>query len=139
MITFNTVGRVCTDPEIKQVGETNLATYRIAVKAAGEKSTDSANPGRLDGFFSVESWGRNADFVNNYVKKGSVLQITGTLRHRSWDDKESGKKREAITLVADQISFTPNQPARDGNSSEHQAVGAVVSPAAAQTEDPFDV
>lgn len=137
MITFNTVGRVCSDPEIKQVGETNVASFRIAVKAAGEKSTDASNPGRLDGFFSVDVWGRQADFVNNYVKKGSVLQISGTLRHRTWEDKDTGKRRESISLTADQLTFTPNQPARDASSSEQQAVGAAAS--GGQAKDPWDV
>lgn len=136
MITFNAVGRVCGDPEIKQVGDTNVASFRIAVKTAGEKNNDADNPGRLDGFFSVDVWGRSADFVSNYVKKGAVLQLSGELRHRTWEDKDTGKKREGITLVAHQVSFTPSQPARgDSGSSEQEPVGA----GSGQKKDPFDV
>ena len=64
------MGHVGRSPEIKEFGDKKLATFSMAVsrRVKGEKVSD---------WFDVKAWGYNADFVSNYVQKGSAILVAG--------------------------------------------------------------
>jgi single-strand DNA-binding protein len=53
-------------------------------------------------FHSIVAWGRLAEIIAEYVKKGSKVYIEGRLRHRVWKDKD-GKNRKVTEIVADNL------------------------------------
>ena len=53
-------------------------------------------------FHNVVAWGRLADIINQYLKKGAKVYIEGRLRNRHWTDK-SGSKRYMTEVVADEL------------------------------------
>ena len=71
------VGRVTRDPDIRQSqGETPrvVARYTLAVDRRGTKEKDKAD------FISMVSFGKTAEFLQKYVKKGTKLCIRGRIQ-----------------------------------------------------------
>jgi single-strand DNA-binding protein len=66
-------------------------------------------------FFEITAWEKLGELVNQYLTKGRRCLVQGRLRQESWDDKETGKKRSRVSIVATDVTFLdgPN----DGNSS----------------------
>ncbi|MEQ8925228.1 MAG: single-stranded DNA-binding protein [Fulvivirga sp.] len=85
------IGRLGKDPEVKELtsGKT-LATFSIATSdsyrnANGEKIEDTQ-------WHNVIAWGKQAQIVGDYVKKGQEIAISGKLIHRSYETN-TGEKR----------------------------------------------
>ena len=54
---------------------------------------------------------RTGEILRDYVRKGSLLYIEGTLRTRSWDDRETGQRRYRTEIVVTEISLLSPPPA----------------------------
>lgn len=85
------LGRIGQDPEIKTVGETKVCRFSIATSEkyknkAGEKVEDTT-------WHSVEAWGKQAEVIAQYCKKGDQLLVVGQQRHEKHDDKFYAKVR----------------------------------------------
>lgn len=98
------MGRLTADPEQRTTttGKT-VASFSIAVDRAGQD--DSAD------FFNVTAWEKLGDLVVKYIGKGRRVLVQGRLRQDSWDDKETGKKRSRVEVVATDVTFLdgPNE------------------------------
>lgn len=94
------MGRLTTDPELKQTTNGNAVTsFSIAVDRSyskGEKKVD---------FPSIVAWRQTAEFICRYFSKGSAILIEGTLQSRSYVAKD-GQNRTVWEVVADQARFT---------------------------------
>lgn len=92
------MGRLTRDPEQRTTttGKT-IASFSIAVDRAGQD--DSAD------FFDVTAWEKLGELVMQYLGKGRRVLVQGRLRQDSWDDKETGKKRSRIEVVATDVTF----------------------------------
>ncbi|QSE98367.1 single-stranded DNA-binding protein [Fulvivirga lutea] len=85
------IGRLGKDPEVKELtsGKT-LATFSLATSesyrnANGEKVEDTQ-------WHNIVAWGKQAQIIGDYVKKGQEIAISGKLIHRSYETN-SGEKR----------------------------------------------
>jgi len=101
--TVTLVGNITRDPELRFTpsGQANCrvglaVNRRWQDKASGEWKENTS-------FFDVISWGQMAENVGNSLKKGARVLVTGRLEQRSWEDKESGAKRYAVEVIADEI------------------------------------
>lgn len=56
-------------------------------------------------FFDVTAWEKLGELVSQYLSKGRRCLVQGRLRQDSWDDKESGKKRSKVEVVATDVTF----------------------------------
>lgn len=89
-------GNVVADPESRstQSGKT-VATFRLAVNnPLNDKDVV---------YIDIDTWEKQADFVTNYVKKGSGVSVVGRLRQDSWE--KDGKKQSKIIVVAERVNF----------------------------------
>src|SRR5260370_41895813 len=50
------------------------------------------------------AWGKKAEFVQQYLKKGSLIYVEGSLRSSEWQDKE-GRKRTKVEIIASEFRF----------------------------------
>lgn len=97
-------GNLTRDPELKalpsgsQVANFGLATNRTYKDKNGAKQESTE-------FHNVVAFGRTAEVIAQYCKKGRPIFIEGRLQTRSWDDKESGKKNYRTEIVADTFQF----------------------------------
>lgn len=94
MADFNQVtlvGRLTKDPDIRttQSGK-KLANMSIAVNKYSKD--EQAN------FFNVQCWDKTADFVDDYLSKGSQILISGSLEQQVWED--NGQKHQRVIVVA---------------------------------------
>ncbi len=97
------IGNLGQDPELRSTGGgQSVASLRIAT-AEKFKDKDGNWQERTE-WHSVVVWGRQAETVQQYCKKGKQLYIEGRLQTRKWQDKE-GKDRYSTEVVADTVRF----------------------------------
>lgn len=94
-------GRLTRDVELKRAGETPLAVFGIAINRTfktrdGEKREDVV-------FVDCEAWGRTAETIHQYVKKGDPLFVEGRLRFSQWD--QDGQRRSRLTVTVETFQF----------------------------------
>ena len=115
-------GRLAEDPELRHTpNDTPVCTFRIAVrrdyaKKGGGEDTD---------FFDVVAWRHNAEFVCKYFTKGSLIQVSGRIENRRWEDKYE-QPRVTAELIADKVYF--------GESKGNEGGGADIRPFAKSAE-----
>jgi single-strand DNA-binding protein len=97
------VGNLGQDPELRTTsGGQPVGSLRVATT---EKFKDrDGNLQERTEWHSVVVWGRDAENVHKYCKKGRQLYIEGRLQTRKWQDKE-GKDRYSTEVVADVVRF----------------------------------
>lgn len=102
------MGRLTRDPEQRTTttGKT-ITSFSIAVDRGGQE--DQAD------FFDVTAWEKLGELVSQYLSKGRRCLVQGRLRQDSWDDKETGKKRSKVEVVATDVTFLDG-PQGDGGS-----------------------
>ncbi len=92
------IGRLTRDPELRftQTGKA-VANFSIAVdrEFSKEKKTD---------FFRVNVWGKQAENVSNYMTKGRLVAVRGSLQTSSYEDKNN-VTRQVTEVVADRVQF----------------------------------
>lgn len=93
------IGNVGRDPEVRYLDKNSkVATFSIATT---ERYRDRNNELKdITEWHTVVCWRRNADIVEQYVRKGSLLYIEGRIRTRSWDD-QSGVKHSITEIHAE--------------------------------------
>lgn len=97
----------------KAVGTTSIAVDRDFKNANGEKETDWVN---------LVFWGKTAETVANYFRKGDEILVVGRIQTRSYEDNSGGRKY-VTEVVADKFSFTTgrkSQNTQDGGVSNSQ-------------------
>ena len=100
------IGNLTRDPEIRslpsgvKVCSFSIATNRVwkDKNGARQESTD---------YHNIVAFGRQAETVAQYMKKGSSILIEGRMQTRSWEDKTSGEKKYRTEIVADRTQFGP--------------------------------
>lgn len=108
------IGNLTRDPEVKYtpkgtaVTDAGLAINRVYTTDGGEKREDTI-------FVDVTFWGRTAEVVNQYCKKGSPLFVEGRLQLDSWEDKQTGQKRSKLRVVGEAIQLLGGRPSGSGS------------------------
>ena len=104
------IGRLTQDPEARTTPSgQNVTTIRVWTDATtGRKEATE--------FHRVVAWGKLGDIASNYLKKGALVMIEGRLQTRSWDDKESGKKRYMTEIIAENLQMGPRASASSGQA-----------------------
>jgi single-strand DNA-binding protein len=131
MASFNKVilvGNLTRDPELRYtpkgtaIAKIRLAVNRVWTNDAGEKKEEVT-------FVDVEVWGRTAENVGQYMRKGRPILIEGRLKLDQWDDKQTGQKKSRLGVVAETVQFLGSAPgAGEGGAP---AAPRVARPAAA--------
>jgi len=107
MASFNKVilvGNLTRDPELRYtpkgmaIAKIGVAVNRVWTNEAGEKKEEVT-------FVDVDIFGRTAENVAQYMKKGRPILIEGRLRLDQWDDKQTGQKRSKLGVVAETVQF----------------------------------
>jgi single-strand DNA-binding protein len=113
-------GNMTRDPELRslpsgiQVASFSIATNRVY------KDRDGARQEQTD-FHNVVVFGRQAETVSQYLKKGSGVFVEGRLQTRSWD--KDGQKQYRTEVVADRIQFGPRGGGGGGSYGKNDTAG----------------
>jgi len=100
------IGNLTRDPELKslpsgvKVANFSVATNRVWYDENRQKqeATD---------YHNIVAFGKQAETIAQYMKKGSSIYVEGRLQTRSWDDASSGKKMYRTEVVAEKFQFGP--------------------------------
>ncbi|HEX7654175.1 MAG TPA: single-stranded DNA-binding protein [Verrucomicrobiae bacterium] len=146
MASFNKVilvGNLTRDPELRYtpkgtaIAKIGLAVNRVYSTDTGEKKEEVT-------FVDVDVFGRTAENVGQYMRKGRPILVEGRLRLDTWDDKQTGQKRSRLGVVAETVQFLGS--GQGGGGAEGGAAPApaqrpqrAAAPAApAPAADPLD-
>lgn len=96
------IGNLTRDPELKTTdGGTQFCKFGVATNRKW-KDKDGKVVEQVE-FHNVIAWGKLAEIINQYQRKGSKIYIQGRLQTQSWEDKESGKKMYRTEIVAENM------------------------------------
>jgi single-strand DNA-binding protein len=98
------IGNLTRDPELKaipsgiKVCSFSVATNRVwrDKNGAKQESTD---------YHNVVVFGRQAETVAEYMRKGSQVLVEGRMQTRSWDDASTNTKKYRTEIIADRVQF----------------------------------
>ncbi len=92
------VGRAGRDPEVRYFESgTMVANLTLAVNRRNREEEPD--------WFNLEIWGRTAQIAADYVKKGSLLGIVGSLKLDHWKDRSSGEDRSKPVIRVAQLEL----------------------------------
>ena len=130
MAAFNKVilvGNLTRDPELRYtpkgtaVTKIGMAINRVWKNEAGESKEEVT-------FVDVDAFGRQAETLAQYMRKGRQLLVEGRLRLDQWDDKQTGQKRSRLGVVLETFTFLGS-----GNREEGAEGAPRARPATAAT------
>lgn len=105
------IGNLTRDPETKALPSgIQVSTFSVATNRVW-KDKNGAKQESVD-YHNVVVFGRQAETVGQYLKKGSSVLVEGRMQTRSWDAQD-GTKKYRTEIVADRIQFGPR---REGSS-----------------------
>ena len=108
------VGRLTRDPETKFAASgTQIATFSLAVDRDYPKDSNEAD------FIRIVTFGKTAEFVGNYLLKGRLILVEGSLRINKWE--KDGEKKQNAEVVASNIRFleAKSHGSNQGSSVSH--------------------
>jgi single-strand DNA-binding protein len=137
MVNLNRVlliGNLTRDPEARYtpkgtaVAEISVAVNRTYSGEDGEKKEEAT-------FIDVTLWGRQAEVAQEYLRKGRSVFIEGRLQLDSWEDKQTGKKRSRLRVVAENMQMldSGNRPTA---TNQQPPSGATRQPARTREPEP---
>lgn len=107
MNNVSLTGRITKDPEINYTQQNQVAflTFTLAV----DRGYKDANGNKQADFIPCLAWKSQAEFIGNYVKKGNLIEITGNIQSRSYQNQQ-GENRVIIEVVIDSVSNLTPKP-----------------------------
>ena len=113
-------GNLTRDPELRallsgmNVCSFSIATNRVYIGKDGKKQEQAD-------FHNIVVFGRQADTVHQYLKKGSSAFVEGRLQTRSWD--KDGQKQYRTEIVAERVQFGPRGSGGGGTGAPSANAG----------------
>jgi single-strand DNA-binding protein len=129
------LGNVGKDPEIRTTpGGTMVGTFGLATSE--NRKDAQGNWQEHTEWHNLVTFGRTAEIVRDYVKKGSKLFIEGKISTRNWEDKEhAGKKIYRTEIIVNELSLlSGREEGAGGYSRSGPSAGMDQRPAAASED-----
>ncbi|WP_413389330.1 single-stranded DNA-binding protein [Prochlorococcus marinus] len=105
------VGRAGRDPEVRYFESgTVVANLTMAVNRRNREDEPD--------WFNLEIWGKQAQVAADYVKKGSLIGVTGSFKMDTWKDRNTGEDRNKPVVRVDRLELLGSK--RDSENSNFQ-------------------
>ena len=116
------VGNLTRDPELRTTPNgKSVCTLGLAVNE-GYKN-DAGEWVEKPNFFDIVVWGAQAESCSRYLSKGRPVAIDGRLSHRTWEDKDGGK-RSKVEVIASTVQFLGSKQDAGSSAGAPVATGA---------------
>lgn len=118
------IGRLCRDPEIRysQGSDTAIGRYTLAVDRRYKKDGDE----QTADFINCVVFGKGAEFVEKYLKKGTKIAVVGRMQTGSYTNKD-GVKVYTTDVVVEQQEFAESKGSSTGDGQQGRQAPAVDS------------
>lgn len=123
------IGRVGRDPETRYTStQTAVASFSLATseKVKDEERTE---------WHQVSTFGKTAELVDKYVRKGALVYLEGRLQSREYQDK-AGQTKKVWEVIADRVTFLDTKRAEERTEQTAEAVWMGSGPPAQSTQAP---
>lgn len=103
------VGRAGRDPEVKYF-ESGSVVCNLTL-AVNRRTRNSDEPD----WFNLEIWGKTAQIAADYVRKGSLIGVTGVLKFDYWQDRSTGVERSKPMIRVDRLDLLGSKRDQEGD------------------------
>ena len=125
------MGNLTRDPEVRYtssgtaIAKLGLAVNRYYRNQEGQQQEETT-------FVDVDAFGKQAETIGQYLKKGRPIMVEGRLKLDQWDDKQTGQKRSKLGVTLENFQFldSRSEGGDEGGSGGAQSPGG--SPAKTQ-------
>jgi len=118
------LGNVGKDPEMR-ASQSGMVIASFSLATADRQKDQTGNWVDKTEWHNLVCFGRTAEIVRDYVKKGTQLFVEGKIQTRSWDDKESGQKKYRTEILVNELSLLGSrQGGESGGGSSYSGGGA---------------
>ncbi len=105
----NLVGRAGRDPEVRYFDSGKvLCTLTLAVNRRSSKSDEPD-------WFNLKFWDKTAEIAANYVKKGSLIGVQGSLEIETWTDRNTQVERSSPVIRVSRLDLLGSKRDNDTN------------------------
>lgn len=107
MSNFNKVflmGNLTRDIELRHT-PSNMAVAGFGLAVNRRYRTGDGDQREETTFVDCEAWGRQAEVMSQYLRKGRPVFVEGRLKLDQWEDRNDGSKRSKIKVVVEQFQF----------------------------------
>lgn len=107
------VGRVGGDPDVKFF-ESGSVVCNLTL-AVDRRTRNNDQPD----WFNLELWGKTAQVAADYVRKGSLIGVSGALKFESWQDRNTGATRSKPVIRVDRLELLGSKRDNDAGSANN--------------------
>lgn len=112
------IGNMTRDPQSRQLPTQNLVTeFGLAVNRKF-KSPEGEDREEVC-FVDCSAFGRQAEVIQKYCKKGKLLYVEGRLRYDTWEDKNGHGKRSKLSVVVENFQFLGGREDNPAANEDH--------------------
>jgi single-strand DNA-binding protein len=133
MANFNKVilaGNLTRDPEMRYTPK-GTAVARIGLAINRKWKSETGETKEEVTFVDVEAFGRQAEVIAQYMKKGRPLLVEGRLKLDEWEDKNTHQKVSKLRVVLESFSFIDSNRGDAAIPADSQRTRTAAAPAAA--------
>ncbi len=137
MASFNKVilvGNLTRDPELRYTPK-GMAIAKIGIAVNRTWRTESGEQKEEVTFVDVDAFGKQAETLGQYMRKGSPILIEGRLRLDQWDDKQTGQKRSKLGVVVEGFQFLGGGQRGEGGAPSAPRPARQAAPASESSGD----
>jgi single-strand DNA-binding protein len=134
MASFNKVilaGNLTRDPELRYTPK-GTAVARIGLAMNRTWKTETGETKEEVTFVDVEAFGRQAEVIAQYMKKGRPFLVEGRLKLDQWEDKNTHQKQSKLKVILESFSFVDSRGTADGAPAKPAVPAAAASGAPAE-------
>ena len=106
------VGRAGRDPEVRYF-ESGTVVANLTMAVNRRNRNDEPD------WFNLEIWGKQAQVAADYVKKGSLIGVTGSFKLDSWKDKNTGEDRNKPVVRVDRLELLGSRKDTENNNFQN--------------------
>ena len=124
MNSVSLMGRLTRDPELRYTANTQMANARFVVAVNRKLSKEKRQEAESNGyptadFISCVAWGKTAENIANYFKKGNRIAIVGHIQTGSYENQQ-GQRIYTTDVVVDSFDFVESNGSRNNTSATQE-------------------
>ena len=113
------IGNITRDPELKSLPNGNkVCTFSVATNKVFTDKNGTKQE-KVE-FHNIIVFGKTAENVAKYMKKGNQILVLGEIQTRSWDDKTTGEKKYRTEILANSVQFGHKPQGQSNNTQQEE-------------------
>jgi single-strand DNA-binding protein len=123
------IGRLGRDPELKYTGTgTPFCRFSIATDDSWTDKNSGERQERTE-WHSIVVWNKLAEICNEYLRKGRLVYIEGSLQTREWDDQDGNKRKTTEVVARDMVLLGSPQGSGESGGGQQRRTATASAPA----------